>query len=327
MLRPNYKYISSIPSQTSHKSSFFNNISRRHLSTTTQTKIKASTNGDIEVGVFRFTLGIPGFDDNLIPRFVGIIAGIALIANHLASDVIFSEAQHRTELVGAMLSVLCIATPTIGARLEELKPGKGRKASAGEIEGGRNVFALSSSLTSVSSNNNNNNTDDSIKQTLAWSTYALLLNTNICGLLIVRGDQVVACRGVLGNALSYSGNNDNTKTTTAENIVNAASQAWQKLPISSFNKTATEESNAVYLQDRAAIDRIGLGSAAFVPEGVKSALLQPIVPISNNDAGGSNNGLNSNKGYLVLLSERERALSKQERAWAAAIADKLFSVL
>ena len=40
---------------------------------------------DEEFAVFRFTLGIPGFDDEDIPRVVGFIGASLLVANHLAS--------------------------------------------------------------------------------------------------------------------------------------------------------------------------------------------------------------------------------------------------
>ncbi len=33
--------------------------------------------------MFRFTLGIPGFDDDLIPRVVGVVGAALLIGNHV----------------------------------------------------------------------------------------------------------------------------------------------------------------------------------------------------------------------------------------------------
>ncbi len=37
----------------------------------------------MDVAVFRFTLGIPGFEDRLIPRVVGVIGLVLLGVNHI----------------------------------------------------------------------------------------------------------------------------------------------------------------------------------------------------------------------------------------------------
>lgn len=36
----------------------------------------------VDVAIFRFTLGIPGFDDDLVPRVVGILCAVLLAGNH-----------------------------------------------------------------------------------------------------------------------------------------------------------------------------------------------------------------------------------------------------
>lgn len=48
---------------------------------------------DLEVAVFRFTLGIPGFDDALIPRVVGVAGAALLVLNHLLSESTPTDAQ------------------------------------------------------------------------------------------------------------------------------------------------------------------------------------------------------------------------------------------
>jgi hypothetical protein len=50
---------------------------------------------DIDVAVFRFTLGIPGFDDRLIPRVVGVALGVMLLVNHVAGAQPTPDAQVR----------------------------------------------------------------------------------------------------------------------------------------------------------------------------------------------------------------------------------------
>ena len=47
------------------------------------------------MAVFRFTLGIPGFDDALIPRAVGALGAAALVANHVLGAGSPSAAQAR----------------------------------------------------------------------------------------------------------------------------------------------------------------------------------------------------------------------------------------
>lgn len=37
---------------------------------------------DLDVAVFRFTLGIPGFDDSNIPRVVGAVVAALVVVNH-----------------------------------------------------------------------------------------------------------------------------------------------------------------------------------------------------------------------------------------------------
>lgn len=48
---------------------------------------------DADIAVFRFTLGIPGFDDALIPRVVGVLGAALLIANHLSDQTQATAAQ------------------------------------------------------------------------------------------------------------------------------------------------------------------------------------------------------------------------------------------
>ena len=53
--------------------------------------------------------------------------------------------QVRTECLGAVLSALCIATPSIGARLQAAQPGRGRAAGAPDEALGQ-VFQIAPEL-------------------------------------------------------------------------------------------------------------------------------------------------------------------------------------
>ena len=124
--------------------------------------VRAAQDED-EFATFRFTLGIPGFDDEDIPRVVGFLGASLLLVNHLASSNP-SDAQARTELIGATLAAACVITPTIGRRLNEANAG----VSGGtlDVAGGEQVFAFAPGV------------DDVAKSDLAWGTFALLTQTN-----------------------------------------------------------------------------------------------------------------------------------------------------
>ncbi len=53
--------------------------------------------------------------------------------------------QVRTECLGAALSALCIATPSIGARLQAAQPGRGRTAGSADQSSGQ-VFQIAPNL-------------------------------------------------------------------------------------------------------------------------------------------------------------------------------------
>ena len=53
---------------------------------------------DADIAVFRFTLGIPGFNDALLPRLVGILGAALLMANHLSDQGTATAAQAMPSL-------------------------------------------------------------------------------------------------------------------------------------------------------------------------------------------------------------------------------------
>jgi hypothetical protein len=46
---------------------------------------------DLDVAVFRFTLGIPGFEDRMIPRVVSYVGGGLLAVNHITNVVLETQ--------------------------------------------------------------------------------------------------------------------------------------------------------------------------------------------------------------------------------------------
>ena len=48
-----------------------------------QRRIAIARANDLDIQVFRFTLGIPGFDDANIPRVIGAVGAVLLTLNHV----------------------------------------------------------------------------------------------------------------------------------------------------------------------------------------------------------------------------------------------------
>ncbi len=151
-------------------------------------------------------------------------------------------------------------------------------------------------------------------QELAWASYALLRNTNICGLVAWWEGKPVLARGLLavpGGAATGGATGD----AAAEAVLGALSgDAWQAA-------VAAAVPGQLYCPDRAAIEKAGAATWPGVSEGAESLLAQALLPF---DQGGSST---APRGVLILLSERPRALSSKERAWAAAVAAKLHAAL
>lgn len=154
-------------------------------------------------------------------------------------------------------------------------------------------------------------------QELAWASYALLLNTNICGLAVYWDGRAVLARGqlgeaALGSAAAGGSKADPSAVLDALSVAEpaAASRGWRQGPL--------------YCPDRAAIAKAGAGGWPCVPAGAESLLVQPLLPFSSSSG---SSGSTAPKGFMLLVSERPRALSGKERAWAAAVAAKLHDAL
>lgn len=157
-------------------------------------------------------------------------------------------------------------------------------------------------------------------QELAWASYALLLNTNICGLAVYWDGRAVLARGqlgapALGSAAASGSKADPGAVLDALSVAEpaAASRGWRQAPL--------------YCPDKAAIAKAGAGGWPCVPAGAESLLVQPLTPLSSAGSSGSASSAGQPQGFMLLLSERPRALSGKERAWAAAVAAKLHDAL
>ncbi|KAG0590333.1 hypothetical protein KC19_1G090900 [Ceratodon purpureus] len=137
---------------------------------------------EVDVSVFRFTLGIPGFDDADLPRLVGVFFGSLLLINHAVSIESMTNAQLTSEVLGLFLAAVACSLPSVGRRLKGGEAGKEGNKGPGR----RSVFELARRLSGKQ------------KQELAWGTFALLQNTKTSAVIVWHRGEVVGARGSLG---------------------------------------------------------------------------------------------------------------------------------
>ncbi|KAI4351799.1 hypothetical protein L6164_006115 [Bauhinia variegata] len=151
-------------------------------------------------------------------------------------------------------------------------------------EGSQQIFVMSPDLM------------DTQKEDLAWASYILLRNTNAVAVLIsVRGD--LCSRG-------YWNLPDDSSET---NLL-----AWFEKKIENAGLFNLKET--LYFPQGADSEFWDL-----VPKGVRSLLVQPVSQVPIQGA----TGLESPEGFVLLASTMSYAFSIKDRAWIAAVANKL----
>ncbi|XP_068634484.1 protein COFACTOR ASSEMBLY OF COMPLEX C SUBUNIT B CCB2, chloroplastic isoform X2 [Aristolochia californica] len=128
----------------------------------------------LNVSVLRFTLGIPGFDESYLPRWIGVAFGSLLLLNHFFGSNFVTDAQIRSELLGICLAGYSITVPYLGKFLK----GANLVDRSALPDGNRQIFLLSEGLS------------ESLKEDLAWASYVLLKNTNTMSVLISLRDEL-----------------------------------------------------------------------------------------------------------------------------------------
>ncbi|XP_058779320.1 protein COFACTOR ASSEMBLY OF COMPLEX C SUBUNIT B CCB2, chloroplastic-like isoform X3 [Vicia villosa] len=124
----------------------------------------------LNLSVLRFTLGIPGFDESYLPRWIGYAFGSLLILNHfLGSDsTTITPPQLRTEVLGLSLASFSILLPYLGKFLKGAQPVDQTTLP----DGTQQIFVMSTDIA------------DGLKEDLAWTSYILLRNTNAIAALV-----------------------------------------------------------------------------------------------------------------------------------------------
>lgn len=191
---------------------------------------------DVDLSVFRFTLGIPGFDESNLPRIIGIVFGLLLVLNHILSQNSVTPAQLRSEAVGLVLASIAVCLPFAGKRLKGMSVSRHQDFPADC----RQVFLMSENLS----------VDD--KEDLAWGSYALLRNTISMSVLIFHSE-VLCARGFW----------DMPADASNDDIFNLFKGEIEQLGLSDLTTTLYFANNA---------DEQGWD---IIPKGAASLLVQP----------------------------------------------------
>jgi len=301
----------------------------------------ADAPADLDVAVFRFTLGIPGIDDSLVPRIVGALGAAGLAANHIFGGGSLSSAggaaQARAEALGGSLAAACMVTPTVEARLKDAAPGRGRSAAAG-LAGAVSVFAVAGGgggggggraeapaapplLAPLAPSTAPPPPPPPLAAELAWASYALLRNTNAATVVVARkegraagGWEGLLARGGLPPGTAAAAGGALAGVGAAVGVVVRGDAAVA----AALDAGAPPPARApLWMPDRAPASPLaGRAWAGLAPPGAACAYLCPLLAPSGGVC-----------GVLILLGDRPRGLTPRDRAWAGAVGRKLGAVM
>ena len=248
---------------------------------------------DEDFAIFRFTLGIPGFDDGDIPRVLGILAGALLIANHASSDNV-SSAQSRAEVIGVLLVCACFYAPELGRRIEEATIGSSSSSSSKknsvDILGGSSQFLVEESFKETKNTN------------YAWASYAVLTNTNAKGVAFFEKTN----EGTMIMTLIRG----SVRTIEDGGSISSNREVLMKLAKGfSYEGLDVNEAGNLFLSSRMELDSVGANGWEFLPPGAESAVVRQ--------------AKTGSKGILVAYSDQPRAFNAKARLWLGGLAEKM----
>ncbi|KAG9453037.1 hypothetical protein H6P81_005941 [Aristolochia fimbriata] len=269
----------------------------------------------LSLSVLRFTLGIPGFDESYLPRWIGVIFGSLLLLNHFVGSNVVTPAQivcrlnsftlslhcgsfdvnlfllQRSELLGICLAGFSVTVPYLGKFL------KGAKLvdRVAEPEGYRQIFFLSEGLS------------ESEKEDLAWASYVLLKNTNTMSVLISLRDE-----------LCVRGYWDMPEDSSKADLFHMFSMQIRQIGLSQLEE-------ALYFPKFS----VEVGDWEMLPAGALSILIQPVLESPMLCPGVSFSGsaeAMKNTGFIFLASNASYSYSERDRAWIKAVVKKFTGV-
>ncbi|KAK9866351.1 hypothetical protein WJX84_000970 [Apatococcus fuscideae] len=241
-----------------------------------------------DLAVFQFTLGIPGFDDALIPRIIGCAVNVLLVANHLAASNP-APAQWRTEVVGAVLGLVGVAAPSVDRLLKDKLPGRGRTKSVSSAAT-MPLLALSPRLR------------QDVRQEVAWGTYSLVCNVNCSSVLIVDGNnEIIGARGSFGQSPLLSKQPDaNLQLFT---------KIWKQMQSLQGSRGSSQSEQAQQLSD----------ACQKLPADLRSILTAN----SARDVRVCRARDGTSRVAVLVVAEPTARLSQSEVKWASMIAQKM----
>ncbi|XP_058104774.1 protein COFACTOR ASSEMBLY OF COMPLEX C SUBUNIT B CCB2, chloroplastic isoform X2 [Magnolia sinica] len=268
------------PTQIHFSSSYLSNLRRRAKTThpsVSASRIDSSSQEESEqqekqlnLSVLRFTLGIPGFDESYLPRWIGYAFGSFILLNHFIGSDSVTPAQLRSEALGLCLAAFSISLPFLGRFLKGANPVDRSTLP----EGNRQIFVMPENLS------------DTEKEDLAWVSYVLLRNTNTMSVLISVQDALCA-RGY------WNVREDATKSDMLD---------WFKGQIQQIGFSDLKDT--LYFPQGSDSQ-----AWEILPNGALSLLVQPVLGAPNLSAGDTKNGgfvlLVSNGSYAY--SDRDKA--------------------
>jgi len=134
---------------------------------------------ELDYAVIRFK--IPGVDEEKLPGYLGAAGLIALMVNHFTSEGDIPTAQVRSEVIGTLMGIGCLAIPSLSSALDAAAGNTERPPPLAGTEQG---FALSDDLPETKA------------VEIAWASASLLINTNAHRLILLRHDgEVMGARG------------------------------------------------------------------------------------------------------------------------------------
>ena len=246
---------------------------------------------DEDFAIFRFTLGIPGFDDGDIPRVLGVLAGALLLANHASSGNV-SSAQSRAELIGALLVCACFYAPELGRRIQEATTGSSSSSKRNSVDmlGGSSQFLVEESYKETKNTN------------YAWASYAALTNTNAKGVAFFEDTN----EGKLMMTVARG----SVRTIEDGASASSNSEVLRKLAKGfSYDRLDVKEDGNLYLSSRMELDAAEANRWEFLPPGAESAVVR--------------RAKTGSKGVVVAYSDQPRAFNAKARLWLGALAEKM----
>ena len=246
---------------------------------------------DEDFAIFRFTLGIPGFDDGDIPRVLGMLAGALLLANHASSGNV-SSAQSRAELIGALLVCACFYAPELGRRIQEATTGSSSSSKKNSVDmlGGSSQFLVEESYKETKNTN------------YAWASYAALTNTNAKGVAFFEDTN----EGKLMMTVARG----SVRTIEDGASASSNSEVLRKLAKGfSYDRLDVKEDGNLYMSSRMELDAAEANRWEFLPPGAESAVVR--------------RAKTGSKGVVVAYSDQPRAFNAKARLWLGALAEKM----